>query len=94
MPFLSHLTFELLDIAQQEHVRVLHLQVKFDSLEQNSLQHHHLFLLKEVQIPQTSMLVRTLQTQAGQLRTCYTKMLHWHTWSMKTEPLHHIYNTY
>lgn len=46
-PNLSHLTFELLYIAQQEHVRVLHLQVKFNSLEQNSLQHHHLFLLKK-----------------------------------------------
>lgn len=45
--YLSRLTFELLDVAQQEHVWVLHLQVKFDSLEQNSLQHHHLFLLKE-----------------------------------------------
>lgn len=51
-PFLSQLTFKLLDVAQQEHVRVLHLQVKFDSLEQNSLQHHHLFLLEEIQIPQ------------------------------------------
>ncbi len=47
---LSHLTFELLDVTQQEHVRVLHLQVEFDSLEQNSLQHHHLLLLREIQI--------------------------------------------
>lgn len=33
----NRLTFELLDIAQQEHVGVLHLQVKFDCLQQNSL---------------------------------------------------------
>lgn len=47
MQHLAHfilLPFELLDIAQQEHVGVLHLQVKLDRLEQNSLQHHHLFL--------------------------------------------------
>ena len=47
MQYLIQLTFELLDIAQQEHVGVLHLQVKFDSLEQDSLQNHHLFLLKK-----------------------------------------------
>lgn len=38
------ITFELFDVTQQEHVGVLHLQVKLNSLEQDSLQHHHFFL--------------------------------------------------
>lgn len=37
-------TFQLLGIAEKELVRVLHLQVKFDCLQQNPLQHHHLLL--------------------------------------------------
>lgn len=67
-PFLSQLTFELLDVAQQEHVRVLHLQVKFDSLEQNSLQHHHLFLLEEIQIPQLFNVSTSYNDLLGALR--------------------------
>lgn len=61
MPHLSCVTFELLDVTQQEHVGVLHLQVKFDSLEQNSLQHHHLFLLKKIQIYKLLLLAGHLQ---------------------------------
>lgn len=38
-------TFKLLCIAQQELVGVLHLQVKLYSLQQDTLQHHHLLLL-------------------------------------------------
>ena len=44
---LSALTFELLDVAQQEHVRMLHLQVELDRLQQNPLQDHHLLLFKQ-----------------------------------------------
>lgn len=44
LPHISKVTFQLLDIAQQERVGVLHLQVKFDGLQQDPLQHHHLFL--------------------------------------------------
>ncbi len=38
-------TFELLGIAQQELVGMLHLQVKLDGLQQDAFQHHHLLLL-------------------------------------------------
>lgn len=40
-------TFELLGIAQQELVGMLHLQVKLNGLQQDALQHHHLLLLGE-----------------------------------------------
>lgn len=41
------LTFKLLHVAQQEHVRMFHLQVKFNSLKQNSFQYHHFLLQKK-----------------------------------------------
>lgn len=47
LQYLAHfilLPFKLLDVAQQEHVGVLHLQVELDGLEQNPLQNHHLLL--------------------------------------------------
>lgn len=39
-------TFELLGIAEQELVWVLHLQVEFNGLQQDPLQHHHLLLYR------------------------------------------------
>lgn len=56
-------TFELLHVTQEEHVRVLHLQVELDRLQKDSLQDHH-FLLQQTQ---THRLLASFSSNGGQL---------------------------
>lgn len=58
------LTFELFGVLEQELVRVLHLQVKLDGLQQYSLQNHHL-LLKEKTSAGAGLLKKGLNASLG-----------------------------
>ena len=48
-------TFELLGVTQQELVGVLHLQVKLDGLQEDTLQHHDLLLNTEEVTPSSQL---------------------------------------